>query len=110
MRKKTNLRRKKRWILKSRNQKKKKKKEELPFKICENHSRVLPKQEEYITYLEENRYTPILKSRKRGIIFLIDKTPNERESYLDDISHTEPHLVPPEPFEFDESAQLLNSA
>ena len=40
-----------------------KKKEEPPFKICDNHSRVLPKQQEYITFLDDNRYTPVLKVR-----------------------------------------------
>jgi 26S proteasome regulatory subunit N2 len=37
------------------------KKEEPPFKVCQNHSRVLLKQEDYVVYLDENRYIPILK-------------------------------------------------
>lgn len=39
----------------------KKKVEEPNFKICNNHSRVLPKQQETISYLEDNRYAPVLK-------------------------------------------------
>jgi len=37
--------------------------EEPLFKIYENFSRVLPQQEEYITYLEDNRYRPVLAVR-----------------------------------------------
>jgi 26S proteasome regulatory subunit N2 len=39
----------------------KKKVEEPNFKICDNHSRVLVKQQEVISFLEENRYAPVLK-------------------------------------------------
>jgi len=85
-----------------------KKKEEPPFKICDNHSRVLPKQENSIIFLEDNRYTPVLKNRKRGIIFLLDKKPGEREEFFDMIGDpvADPHLIPPEEFTFDEEAQL----
>jgi len=41
-----------------------KKKDEPPFKICDNHSRVLPKQQEYIVFLDDNRYTPVLKVKR----------------------------------------------
>jgi 26S proteasome regulatory subunit N2 len=37
------------------------KKEELPYKICDNHSRVLLKQTDHISFIPENRYTPVLK-------------------------------------------------
>lgn len=87
-----------------------KKVEEPNFKICNNHSRVLLKQQESISYLEDNRYAPVLKNRKRGIIFLWDRRPGEREEFFDTIGDPETaHLVPPEEFIFDEEAQLVNN-
>jgi len=95
--------------------------EEPAFKVYNNHSRVLPKQEEHITYLEDNRYRPVLSARKRGFVFLVDQKPGEPEEYFDapegekkepekkpeTTTTTEAHLQPPEAFEFDESSQLL---
>jgi len=84
-----------------------KKKEEPNFKIYPNFSRVLPKQQDFITYLDENRYQPILKTRKRGIIFVKDTKPEEPEEYQtgEIPEKLEAHLVPPEAFEFDEASQ-----
>jgi len=45
---------------------------EAAFKVLPNFSRVLPKQADYVTFIEDNRYQPIIKNRKRGIIFLKD--------------------------------------
>lgn len=85
-----------------------KKKDEPPFKICDNHSRVLLKQMEYISFLSDNRYTPVLKNRKRGLIFLIDKKAGEKEEFIDTFGDpVEAHLVPPEEFVFDEEANLI---
>ena len=38
-----------------------KKKEEPGFKIYSNPARVLPKQQEFISFLDDNRYAPLLK-------------------------------------------------
>jgi len=46
-----------------------------------NPSRVLEKQKKFISYIE-NRYTPIIKERKNGIIFLIDSKKGENEDYV----------------------------
>lgn len=103
--------------------------EEPTSKVYNNHTRVLPKQEDVISYLDDNRYRPVLPARKRGYVFLVDKKSGESEEYLDapevekkeekkeekkDTKEaekkpegTEAHLVPPETFEFDESDQLL---
>jgi len=88
-----------------------KKKEEPTFKVLPNFSRVLPKQAEVITFLDENRYQPILKNRKRGIIFLRDTKPGDHEEYQtgEIPEKVESHLVPPEAFEFDEVAQAAGS-
>jgi 26S proteasome regulatory subunit N2 len=84
-----------------------KKKEEPNFKVNTNFSRVLPKQADFVAYLDDNRYQPILKSRKRGIVFLKDTRAGETEEYQtgEIPEKVEPHLVPPETFEFDESSQ-----
>jgi len=84
-----------------------KKKEEPNFKILSNPSRVLPKQQDFISYLDDNRYVPLLKTRKRGIVFIKDTKSEEPEEYFtgEIPEKVEPHLVPPEAFEFDESAQ-----
>ena len=44
--------------------------EEPNFKIYDNFSRVLPKQEEYITFLQDSRYRPVLQVKLREIISL----------------------------------------
>jgi len=84
-----------------------KKKEEPSFKILNNPARVLPKQQDFIQFLDDNRYIPLLKQRKRGIVFIKDSKPDQPDEYFtgEIPEKIEPHLVPPEAFEFDEGSQ-----
>jgi len=50
----------------------------------QNPTRVCEKQKKYIQFVE-GRYTPILNSRKIGISFLKDSTPEEADKYLGDV-------------------------
>jgi len=59
-----------------------KKEEEPSFVILSNPSRVLDKQRKFITYIE-NRYTPVIKERKNGIVFLIDSKKGQPDEYID---------------------------
>ena len=75
---------------------KEEKKEEPNFKIYSNPARVLPKQQDYISFLDDNRYSPLLKvyllvksssnvwfkNRKRGIVFLKDGKPGQPDEFF----------------------------
>jgi 26S proteasome regulatory subunit N2 len=49
------------------------KKEEPATTLLSNPSRVLEKQKKVIQYLSDQRYDPIFKDRKQGLIMLVDK-------------------------------------
>lgn len=51
--------------------------------VMKNPSRVLDKQKKFIQYIE-NRYQPIIKERKNGLVFLIDTKPGTPDQYLND--------------------------
>lgn len=69
-----------------------------------NPARILRPQQKFIEYLEDNRYKPIIKNRKRGYVFLEDTNPSAFEEYVDD-EPLEAWLIPPPDFIFDEAAQ-----
>lgn len=79
--------------------------EEPSTHILHNPSRILRTQQKFIEYLEDGRYRPLLKNRKRGYIWLEDTTPNEHEAYVDELP-LEAWLIPPPDFVFDPSAQV----
>jgi len=58
--------------------------EEDPTHILKNPCRVLRTQQKFLEYLDDNRYNPILRDRKRGYVFLEDSKPDEFEEYVDD--------------------------
>jgi len=58
--------------------------EEDPTHILKNPCRVLRTQQKFLEYIDDNRYKPILASRKRGYVFLEDSKPDEFEEYVDD--------------------------
>ena len=87
-------------------------------------ARAAEKQRSYITVVSQ-RYTPVLPTRKIGIIFLRDSQPNEADQYLgvtkmevekpsEKPAEEKPKqsendgLAPPEQFEYDEEKQPLN--
>jgi len=74
-------------IKKEEEEKKEKKEEEVveePTHVLKNPCRVLRTQQRHIEYLDDNRYQPIIKNRKRGYVFLEDTRPNEFMEYVDD--------------------------
>ena len=89
------------------------KKQETNEQILSNPSRVLPMQEGFIQYHEEERYRPVLAARKAGIVVLRDLQPAEAESYLGQAvrgaagaeAPTEADTEMPESFEFDPEVQ-----
>jgi hypothetical protein len=81
------------------------KKEEANFQILSNPSRVLEKQVKHITFLDDNRYRPLLPDRKRGIALLVDQKPGDGEDdYLDLKSGPIDEVKAPADFVFDEEA------
>lgn len=78
--------------------------EEAPTTILSNPSRVLKKQMNYIEYMNDNRYQPITKDRKRGYIFLRDTTEDIIDEYVDD-EPLQAWLIPPPDFIFNPSLQ-----
>lgn len=73
---------------------------------CElsNPCRVLKKQQNYIEFLQNQRYSPVFGNRKRGYVFLKDSRPDEPEEFVDD-EPLQAWLIPPPDFYFDESLQ-----
>lgn len=69
-----------------------------------NASRVLKRQLNYIDLKNKSqRYEVALQERKIGIVFLVDKRENEKETYLDELP-AETWMIPPLEFVFDEKA------
>jgi 26S proteasome regulatory subunit N2 len=83
------------------------------FEDKKNPSRVLRDQEKFISFLDDQRYKPLLENRHGGFIILEDSRPEETEEFYDDEEidpeapnpGKEDELVIPESFDFDESLQ-----
>merc|ERR1712228_932401 len=58
-----------------------KKPEEPNHYIANNPFRVIDHQIPHLVYLSENRYEPILKERKKGIVFLFDNKEGDDVDY-----------------------------
>lgn len=95
-------------------EKKEDKKEPEPaFEDKKNPSRVLRDQEQFITFTEDQRYSPILKNRRGGFIILEDAKEGEPEEFYDDEEidpeapnpGKEDELKIPEAFDFDPAIQ-----
>ena len=71
-----------------------------------NPCRIINKQSSKIEYLSDGRYIPVIKDRKKGIIFIRDQLSEQPEIYTNDLPN-EPYLIPPEDFIFDEDANKL---
>lgn len=78
--------------------------EEPTFCELPNPCRVLRKQQNVIEFIPSNRYQPVIKSRKRGYIFIKDTRPEDPEEFVDD-EPLQAWLIPPPDFYFDESIQ-----
>jgi len=60
-------------------------KEEPEFQVLANPSRVLSQQERIIRFDQNNRYVPVLPTRKSGFVVLKDQRPEAPgETYYDD--------------------------
>lgn len=83
------------------------------YEDLKNPSRVLREQEEYITFLNDQRYQPLLKNRQGGFIILNDTEGGEEDQFWDDEEvdpeapnpGKESELKIPEPFDFDPDIQ-----
>ena len=82
------------------------------FEDLKNPSRVIRDQEEYISFLEDQRYAPILKDRHAGFLILEDTNDGENEEFYDDeeVDPDAPNpgqddIKIPEPFDFNPDIQ-----
>eukprot|EP00163_Fabomonas_tropica_P002386 TRINITY_DN1180_c0_g1_i2.p1 TRINITY_DN1180_c0_g1~~TRINITY_DN1180_c0_g1_i2.p1 ORF type:complete len:1007 (-),score=358.15 TRINITY_DN1180_c0_g1_i2:243-3263(-) len=61
----------------------KKNKSDAKDEVLQNPARVLPQQESYIVYLDDERYQPVVKSQRAGFVLLIDTKPDEPEDLVE---------------------------
>ncbi|RDD41259.1 26S proteasome non-ATPase regulatory subunit 1 [Trichoplax sp. H2] len=82
---------------------------ELDWELLPNPARVLPAQLKYIEFPKADRYAPLKKSNKGGIVMMKDLTPGESQETLEPLPDVnirsideEEEAEPPEPFEYEE--------